>query len=106
ATPARQLPQSAVLRGSCQIAFADRDELIAYPPASHHEILRTVMVHHHRRSRLLRFNLERVGQRNPDFFRMQNREELGLILEIRTRRIPKRVARAAVFLMEKISDPR
>src|SRR6185437_2510615 len=95
-SPARIVPESL-----CRSRRAD-----CIPTASHHKILRTGMVHHHRRSGLLRFNLERVGQRDPDLLRMQNREQLGLVLEIRTRRIPKRVARAAVFLMEQISDPR
>ena len=39
-------------------------------------------------------------------FRLQQLEQLRLVFQVRTRRIPKRIARSTILLMEQIVDPR
>src|ERR1039458_6807040 len=65
-----------------------------------HEVLRCRMVHHDGRGALLRIKQESGGQMHTDVFvGMQQREQLGLIFQIGARRVSKRVARSAIFLM-------
>ena len=40
------------------------------------------------------------------FFGMEQRKQLGLIFQIRARRVAKRVARAAILLVEQIANVR
>ena len=74
---------------------------------SHHEILRPRMMHHQRRSTLLRLQQKPRGQPHSHILlRLQQDEQLRLILQIRARRIPKRIPRPAILLMEQIANRR
>ncbi len=69
------------------------------------EVLRVRMVHDDCRGGLLGFEEVSGGEADADvFFRLEQLEELGLVFEIRARRITERVARAAVLLVEEIAD--
>ena len=63
------------------------------------------MMHHDRGSALLRLEQESGSQPHSDvFFRLEQGEELGLILQIGARRISEGIPRPAIFLMEQIAN--
>src|SRR5215470_3437538 len=65
------------------------------------------MVHNNCRCRLLRFEQESRGQADSNIlFRMKERKQLGLVLQIWARGISERVPRSPVLLMEQIPDVR
>src|SRR5512146_2310318 len=70
-----------------------------------HEILRCWVVHNNRAGALLRFTEK---SRSPPyanrFFGFEQRKKLGLLFEVRARRISERIARTAILLVEKVSD--
>lgn len=71
----------------------------------HYKILRARMMHHNRRGTLLGFEQEAGSQAHADvLFRMEQCEEFGLILEVRARRISKRVTRPAIILIKEITN--
>src|SRR5436309_2158445 len=74
-------------------------------PDSHYKVLRLRMMHHECRRGLLRLELETGRQSHADvLFRLEQREDLDLIFQVWTRRVSKRIARAAIFLMEEVAD--
>ncbi len=80
---------------------------ISSSPLLNHKIFRAGMVDHDGRSGLLRLQQEAGGQAHADiFFRMEQREQLGLVLQIGTCRIAERIARAAILLVEQIANVR
>jgi len=64
----------------------------AASPKSHHEILRLGMVHNDGRGRLFRLHVKTAGQPHVDrLFRFQQGKDFCLVLQVRARRITKRV---------------
>ncbi len=73
----------------------------------HHKILGARMMHHYRRRTLLGFQQEAGSQADAYvLFRLEQGEELGLVLQVRTGRIAEGIARAAILLMEEIANVR
>jgi hypothetical protein len=65
------------------------------------------MVHHDRRSRLLGIEKERRSQPHAHIlFRLEQCEQLRLILQVRARRITERIARPALLLMKEVANLR
>src|SRR5271166_694445 len=63
------------------------------------------MMRHDGRRALLRIEQEAGRQVHTDsLVGMQQREQLGLVLEVRTRRIAERIARPAIFLVKEIAN--
>src|SRR5919109_1198154 len=58
------------------------------------EVFRLRVVDDDRRGALLRYELERLGQRDADLLGRQNREELGVLLQVGAGRVAPRVALA------------
>src|SRR6266403_549146 len=74
---------------------------------SYYKILRPGMVDHNRRRTLLGLEQESAGQPHADvLLRLEQRKQLRLILQIRTRRIAKRIPRSAILLMKQIANVR
>jgi hypothetical protein len=72
-----------------------------------HKILCPGMVHHDRRSRLLRLQKKPTGQTHSNvLLRMKQSKKLRLILQIRASRIAKRLPRAPILLMKQIANVR
>ena len=89
----------------CLCHYSRREECAS--SRLHYEVLGRGMVHDDGRGALLRIQQEAGGQVHANVLvRMDHREELGLVFEIRARRIAERVARAAIFLVEEIADVR
>ena len=73
----------------------------------HHKILSPRMMHHNRRRALLRLQQETRSQTHAHvLLRLEQREELCLVLQVRTRRIAERIPRPAILLMKEIADVR
>src|SRR5689334_18020218 len=71
------------------------------------EVLRARMMYHDRARRLLRIELvSRRELHSHRLLRLQQREQLHLVRQIRTRRISEGEARAAVLLVEEVADVR
>src|SRR3546814_17451147 len=58
------------------------------------------MMQHDRRGRLLRVELVLVGQHDADLRRLEQAQELLLVLQLRAGRVAEGVARAAIALAE------
>src|SRR5439155_25574697 len=72
------------------------------PLPRHIEVLRRRMVHDQRCRGLFRLELELLAQPQTDSLRLQQSEEMRLVLERRAGRITERVAAAAVVLLEEL----
>src|SRR3954454_5559587 len=65
------------------------------------------MMHHDRVRALLGLEVELLRQAHADVLLwLEEAEDLGLVLEVGARRMPERVARPAVLLMEQVGDAR
>ncbi len=62
------------------------------------------MMHNDGGGRLLRNKLELLCQLHADSFGLKQFEELGLVFQIRARRISKTVTRALIILAEQLPD--
>src|ERR1035441_9371520 len=64
-------------------------------------------MHHDRVRTLFRLQQKAFRQMHTDILLwLQKAEDLGLIFEVRTRRVAETVSRAAILLMEKVRDAR
>src|SRR5208282_1611995 len=78
------------------------DELVL-----HHKILSPLMMHHNRRGALLRLQQEPRSQPHAHvLLRLEQREQLCLVLQIWTRGIAEGIARTAILLMKQIANVR
>src|ERR1700733_2210202 len=65
------------------------------------------MMHHDSGGALLRLKQESRSQAHANiFFRLEQSKQLGLILQIRARRIAERISRSAILLMKQIANLR
>src|SRR5271165_3513899 len=71
----------------------------------HHEILRVRMMHHDGGRTLLGVKQKARRQLHADcLVGMQQRKQLGLVFEVRTRRITERIPRSTIFLVEQVAN--